>query len=72
MEACARSSTFLIVAFTNLNPYRHNQLRRPEGYEDCIAVKLIEKVGERDTLRDAIAMMYFGPYRSCSKLIETF
>ena len=36
------------------------QLTRPEGYEDCMASKGIEKVGASNTLRDAIAIMYSG------------
>ena len=39
-----------------------NQLRRPEGYEDCIATRLIEKDGAAGTVRDAIAIMYTGMY----------
>lgn len=50
----------------SLRPYpivdfdSYTQLRRPEGYEDCLATRLIEKVGPEGTVRDTIAFMHFG------------
>ena len=38
------------------------QIGRPEGYEDCIATRGIEKGGPSGTLRDALAIMYSGMY----------
>ena len=38
------------------------QLTRPEGYEDCIATRGIEKSGDSGALRDAIAIMYSGTF----------
>lgn len=38
------------------------QLTGPEGYEDCIASRGVEKGGPSNTLRDAIAIMYSGMY----------
>jgi len=38
------------------------QMARPEGYEDCIATRGIEKGGSSNTLRDAVAIMYSGTY----------
>ena len=48
----------------------YDQLRHPEGYEDCIATRLIEKVGENDTVRDTIATMDFGVSAFCSKFMK--
>jgi hypothetical protein len=35
-------------------------MERPEGYEDCMATQMIEKEGNSDLLRDAIAILYTG------------
>ena len=61
------SRPYLII---DSDPY--TQLRRPEGYEDCLTTRLIEKVGPQDTVRDTIAFMHFGVYVSFySKFIES-
>jgi hypothetical protein len=38
------------------------QSARPEGYEDCIVTKGIEKGGASGELRDAVAIIYAGTY----------
>ena len=52
----------LSESFSCIPPKAPMQLTRPEGYEDCLASRGIEKVGPSNTLRDAIAIMYSGTY----------
>lgn len=58
LDQVRSSSQSRLISIVNL----HGQLRHPEGHEDCIATKLIEKVGAKDTVRDAIAIMYASEY----------
>ena len=50
----------------------YDQLKRPEGYEDCITTRLIEKAGATDTVRDTVAFIYSGVSVFCSKFIHKF
>jgi hypothetical protein len=54
-----RTRSSLLSCFAHEIPV---QTARPEGYEDCIATRGIEKSGPSGTLRDAIAIMYSGMY----------
>lgn len=56
-RVCTRS-----VLLSCILPKAPMQLTRPEGYEDCMASRGVEKVGPSGPLRDAIAIMYSGTY----------